>query len=363
MMSREDVAVAQAAGLSGALISVFYVAGMFASKLGFILVGLLIIWRKSNDWVALALSLLLMLWTTEGIENLGAWMPVIQVLYAADICIFLLLPFIFPNGRFVPGWTRWFAIPFLLVGILSVVLPALSLPDQLFGVLFLAPYTLWFIVAGYAVVYRYRRVSNAIERQQTKWVMVGILSTFVIFFPYAIVTAAFPPSQPSLARLVFVLFVVLPINILAYLLVPAAIAFAILRYRLWDIDIVIRKTLTYALVVGVLALVYFGSIVLLQQLFAFLSNQRSEWITVISTLAIAALFVPVRNRIQSAVDHRFYRKKYDSQRVLQEFGTTVRDETDLEKLTGRLRQVVDETMQPKSVTIWLTPSKEEHPGA
>jgi hypothetical protein len=98
----------------------------------------------------------------------------------------------------------------------------------------------------------------------------------------------------------------------------------------------------------------------LQQLFASLTGQNNEIITVVSTLAIAALFVPLRNWIQNAIDRRFYRKKYDAQQVLQEFGETVRDETDLENLTGRLIEVVSETMQPKSVSVWLKPMDNRH---
>ena len=143
------------------------------------------------------------------------------------------------------------------------------------------------------------------------------------------------------------------IGSVVYLAVPVTVAIAILRYRLFDIDIIIRKTLTYTIVVALLAVVYFGGVVLLQLVFAQVIGPSSEFITVLSTLAIAALFVPLRNKIQEVIDRRFYRKKYDAQKVMQDFAKTVRDETDLEKLTARLMQVVDETMQPKSVSVWL----------
>lgn len=138
------------------------------------------------------------------------------------------------------------------------------------------------------------------------------------------------------------------------LAIPAAVGIAILRYRLWDIDVIIRRTVTYAVVTALLLVVYFGSVIVLQQLFAGLTGAgQNELVTVLSTLAIAALFVPVRNRVQGVIDRRFNRRQYDAQRVLAEFAQTVRDETDLERLTGRLVEVVSETMQPRSVELWL----------
>jgi hypothetical protein len=164
-----------------------------------------------------------------------------------------------------------------------------------------------------------------------------------------------PPVQRAWLQLLY------KILGLGYIVLPISVGIAILRYRLWDIDILIRKTLTYAVLAALLAVVYFGSIVLLQQVFAAVSGQRTEVITVVSTLIIAALFIPLRNRIQSAIDRRFYRRKYDAQKVLNDFGVTVRDETDLEKLTGSLIAVVEETMQPRTVGIWLKTTDDGRP--
>jgi hypothetical protein len=137
--------------------------------------------------------------------------------------------------------------------------------------------------------------------------------------------------------------------------VPAlAIAVAIVRHHVWDIDVIIRRTLVYTVVSAVLAALYLGSVVVLQSLFQALTGQRQgEWVTVVSTLGIAALFAPVRQRVQRAVDQRFYRRKYDAARTLEAFGRTLRDETDLPRLSSRLVQVVDETMQPQGVFLWL----------
>ncbi|MBK9093858.1 MAG: hypothetical protein IPM84_14030 [Anaerolineae bacterium] len=132
------------------------------------------------------------------------------------------------------------------------------------------------------------------------------------------------------------------------------IGIAVLRHNLWGVDVVIRKTLVYAVLTALLALVYFGSVVLLQRLVGTLTSvEQSPLAVVVSTLAIAALFTPLRRRIQDAIDRRFFRKKYDAQRVLAQFAQTARDETDLDALTGELARVVQETLQPERVSVWL----------
>jgi hypothetical protein len=188
-------------------------------------------------------------------------------------------------------------------------------------------------------VYRYLRVSTREERQQTKWFLFG----FVAFLALSAISEALGSLNPFADE----------VGLLIFVFVPLSIGIAILRYRLWDIDVIIRRTVTYAIVVALLAVVYFGSVILLQQAFASITGERSEVITVLSTLAIAVLFIPLRNRVQNAIDKRFNRQKYDAQQVLQKFALTVRDETDLDKLSAELLNVVQETMQPKSVSVWL----------
>ena len=140
---------------------------------------------------------------------------------------------------------------------------------------------------------------------------------------------------------------------LGFMVIGLGLAIAILRFRLFDINIIIRKTLVYTLLTALLALVYFGLVVLLQSTFDALSGQQSPIAIVISTLVIAALFAPLRQRVQNFIDRRFFRKKYDAQQVLAQFAQTARDETDMAQLTAELVLVVQETMQPEQVSLWL----------
>ena len=132
-----------------------------------------------------------------------------------------------------------------------------------------------------------------------------------------------------------------------------AFVVTILRYGLYDIDLIIRRTVQYGVVTAVLALVYFGTIILLQTLVGQATGEQSPIIIVLSTLLIAAMFNPLRRRVQTAVDRRFYRQKYDAQQVLADFAQTARDEVDMEALQAELLRVVQETLQPESVSIWV----------
>ena len=138
-------------------------------------------------------------------------------------------------------------------------------------------------------------------------------------------------------------------------LIPIAAGIAILRYRLYDIDVLINRTLVYGSLTATLVVLYFGGIVLLQRLFVALTGEKSALAVVASTLLIAALFTPFKRRIRSFIDRRFYRRKYDARKTLESFSTKLRDETDLEALNSELVGVVRETMQPTHVFVWLRP--------
>jgi hypothetical protein len=146
---------------------------------------------------------------------------------------------------------------------------------------------------------------------------------------------------------------VLGLASVGFLLVPLGLAVAILRFRLFEIDIIINRALVYGLLTTALALVYFGSVIVLQQLFRVLTGQTSDLAIVASTLVIAALSVPLRRRVQEGIDRRFYRRKYDAAKTLAAFAAVARDEVDLNRLADHLVAVVRETMQPAHISLWL----------
>jgi hypothetical protein len=202
------------------------------------------------------------------------------------------------------------------------------------------------ILAAASLFARMRR-SKGVERQQLKWFA---YATVVLVGGSAL---AFTISEATGVRALGEFGFILTIVGLAGL--PMAVGIAVLRYRLYNIDLLINRTLVYGSLTAVLAAVYVGSVVLLQELIQTLTGEQSQLAVVVSTLVIAALFNPLRRRIQSFIDRRFYRKKYDTRKTLEAFSAKLRDETDLDALSDDLTSVVRETMQPSHLSLWLRP--------
>jgi hypothetical protein len=292
-----------------------------------------------------------------------AWVAAWQLPIIIGLQNFYLL--LFPTGR-LPSrrwrWLAWLVVAFVLVG---VILSAFS-SDAYLGSLdpirnplgiegFTSVYKavlytmapLLYLAIALSVFMRLRRAVG-VERQQIKW------------FAYA--AAIF-----ALGIILNVLTIVIDVPrwfewggqavfIVAGTAIPVAIGIAILRYRLYDIDHIINRTLVYGSLTATLVALYLGGIVLLQRVFVVLTGEKSTLAVVASTLTIAALFNPLRRRIQAFIDRRFYRSKYDARKTLEAFSSKLRDETDLEALNNELVGVVRETMQPAHVSLWLRPS-------
>ena len=196
------------------------------------------------------------------------------------------------------------------------------------------------LCCGAALFVRFRR-SGAVEREQIKW----------LFFAGALFAAFYATSFLNSSWSDSALWVLLLVVTLAA--IPLAIGAAIMRYRLFDIDIIIRRTLIYGVLTAVLVAVYFGVVLLAQSVFVAITGQESPLAIVISTLVIAAIFNPLRRWLQSFIDRRYFRRKYDAEQILARFAQTAREETDLEALVAGLTAVVDETMQPEIISLWM----------
>ncbi len=221
----------------------------------------------------------------------------------------------------------------------------------------------WFglFIGGFiSQVYRYLRVSNEVERRQTKWVVFGFGSIAVIVLASVVVPSLnqlTSNTAPYTAKYMFIN----TFSNLSLTLIPITVGFAVLRYRLYDIDVIIRKTLVYGALTATLALVFFGGVALLQEVFGKISRtENSPVAIVLSTLAIAALFNPLRRSIQDFIDRRFYRRKYNAEQALADFAASARNETDLETLSTKLVEVVQETMQPATITLWQLPTGDRY---
>ena len=291
----------------------------------------------------------------------AAWLA--SWLWIPQLGSVVLVVLLFPDSRLPSRGWRWFAWLSVLLVLVGAVLAALS-PGPIsvglgpihnpLGVESLPSFikvvervvnTLLFV----AVISLFVRLRHAreLERQQIKW------------FVYATALAicggivTYPVSEAiGSVWLKWIGFVPFLVGVMA---IPISMGIAILRYRLYEIDTLINRTLVYALLTAALVAVYFGTIVLLQRLFVVLTGEKSTLAVVASTLLIAALFNPLRGRIQSFIDRRFYRRKYDAAKTLEAFSAKLRDETNLGALSDDLVGVVKETMQPAHVSLWLRP--------
>ena len=313
----------------------------------------LLAWRKPRDWLALLVALMLLMFgTIDSISTLElshpAWHFPVMVLETLHFATIFLVCSLTPTGRFVPRWTRWLVPAWVLWRLILLFFPALPSADLLTTLIWLSGLA----CISVALIYRYQRMSSPIQRQQIKWIVFGGSATILI----VLVTNLPPLIFPALSRAgsLYALFLA-AINTLVLLPIIFCFAIAILRYRLWEIDVIINRTLVYSTLTSTLALVYVGLVIGLQVLLRGIISQDNSVAIVISTLAIAALFQPLRKRIQAGIDRRFYRRRYNAAQTLAAFSTTLRHEVELDQLRETLLAVVQETMQPAHVSLWVRP--------
>ncbi len=326
--------------------------------------ALLIFWRKSDERMGLFVSLLLVLFGGTGVANtlLGVWAgtqppPSLSTLFNLisgvewiGLGAFLLT---FPTGRFVPRWS-WFVFScWILTFVWNLPPPSLA---QFQVIQVVVPLLASLVVFGgtlFIMVYRYVRVFDATQRQQAKWFVYAAVVSLSLLALGTGLPGAVPTDSPS--QLLFPTIILFS-SALFYL----GLGLAILRYRLWDIDVFNNRTLVYGSLTVLLVGLYVGLILSLQALVRAVTGSLSQQPPVLvgSTLVIAALFQPLRRLLQTIIDRRFYRRKYDAAKVMAAFGTTLRTEVDVDTLREQLLAIVQETMQPAHVSLWIRPAQQ-----
>jgi hypothetical protein len=366
-------------------------AGRFAIILPFFsfpVVGVLIASRRPGNWIGWICLISGLFWTAffendassayelartgtvKSSVTLDALTQADWVFPVGFLGIYMIL--LFPDGRLPSRRWRpfaWFAGGVMvLINVITALVPGPLeghpgvrnpfgleqypwLPGVAVSIVLMLP--LCILVSAFGLVLRYRRSGREV-REQIKWLAFAASFVGLVYFGTLISGLLLSPESYT-ANQTPPLWVSLSMNLtyISFASVPTAIGFAVLKYRLYDIDIIINRAVVYGPLTATLVALYFAGIVVLQRFFVLLSGQQSTLAVVASTLLIAALFIPLRRRIQSFIDRRFYRRKYDARKTLEAFSVKLRDETDLEALNADLVGVVQETMQPAHVSLWL----------
>jgi hypothetical protein len=341
-------------GISVQVYALYLTALTAAADLVGLIVAGMVAWRRFSEVIGLITSLFLVLIVAGSPTNSTPVSQVFpQLLAPANVVAFLFLLFMvvflmtFPDGQVVPRRiARPFWVAVVAYAVLFGVTEQFAVPSQnswMGGPLIFA-----FLFGLGSQIYRFRRVSGRVERQQIKLVLLALAVAILCSIPFTFFTmpSIGPNGTPYDAVSVTVLVV-------AFLLIPVGIGVAMLRYRLWDVDVLINRALVYGSLTLTILAVYVGGVIGLQALARAVTGQGSDLAIAVVTLAVAALFNPWRRRVQAFIDRRFYRHKYDAARVLSAFTVQLRDEVDLDVLSGDLARVLQETVQPSSVSLWL----------
>lgn len=341
----------------------------------YFLVAAFIYWRRSDDWLAMLTSVALIclpyiilfggvLYNLSEELNQAAWVNIVDgTLMVLGFLSIPLLLFLFPDGQIQPVRIKKLIKGLFLSLFLLVLIPQPYEPTGA-EIWYAIPWWLAFTVFAALLllgiigqVYRYLRVSTPTQRQQTKVIVFAILASlgWLVF----IALRASASSMRFEAASIYGMFE-LHASLLVAALIPTAMAISVLRYHLYDIDLIIRRTLIYGTLTFTLGAIYLVTIILLQGLVRSQSGQESSLVIVISTLAIAALFNPLRRRIQEFIDRRFFRQRYDTQAILDHFSARTRDMVNLEQIHGEMLQAVCKALQPGHTILWLQESSGEN---
>ncbi len=360
-------------GLSITLYASYFTILEGLGSLALLVIGIFVFLRRRDELMPILFSLtmvgfgLIVSPYTAALEaSHPAWGTTLVLFRVVALTCPVITFLLFPDGRFVPIWTRWLALIWISYILLSLFFPSIRVVSSLMWeserqAILLAWMLLWLLIILLVQIYRYRNFSTPVQRQQTKWVVFGLAIGIGVSFVVALPVLLMPLFNPSVSTMLTARLIAFSAILIAVIMMSAAFAVAILRSRLWDIDVIIRRTLVYSGLTATLAVVYFGSVVLLQSLFEAVSGQRSAVAVVISTLVIAALFSPLRRRIQNDIDRRFFRQKYDAEKIVASFSASLREEVDLDELSDRLLVVVEEALQPDRVSLWLRRTEDGNP--
>ena len=352
----------EAAGISVDFYATYLLSIHTASAILWCAGGAIIFWRRSDDGIALFTSLSLVLFgiffLNDGPVALAnqyaaMWLPIHLLSFFGSVTFYLFF-YLFPNGRFVPRWLYLAPILWAAHEVAYYFFPASVFNLEGSFPLLDPVVVLTFLCIGIgAQLYRYRYVSGPVQREQTKWVILGMASAGLGVVGFGLVINSFPTMLLQFGSPYA--FVFETGILIAMLFIPLSIGVAILRHRLWNVDIVINRTLVYGTLTALLALMYLGGVAATEAIFRALTDRehQPQLAIVISTLVIAALFNPLRRRIQLFIDRRFYRRKYDARKTLEVFSAKLRNDSDLDALSDDLVGVVKETMQPAHVSLWL----------
>jgi hypothetical protein len=325
-------------------------------------VSALIIWRRPDDWMAVLVAYSMLvngtILTTTSVP-VGA-MPWLNPNTYALALLWVLIPIVFslfPNGRFVPRWTRWLVIValILLIPLVETVISPQTMIYTPLGPLGWVMTAIELSVLACAQIYRYRAVSTPLERQQTKWALVGFATPVAVIGAIIIgelVAAALGASTGTVALLYADSGFALPFGL------AVGFGFAMLRSRLWEIDRLINRALVYGALTLVLSALYASLVIGLQTLSRGVTGQDNSLVIVLSTLVISGLVLPLRRGIQAFIDRRFYRSRYDAARTLEAFSAGLRQEIQVEALRKQLLSAVSETMHPAHLSLWLRAAPE-----